>query len=84
MPNARLTQLMKDKNIKPLNLPPPPKVKYLSGKDDPRLPSQIYNDIKDRNDVKDIVEFPGLKHGKKQYRVTFKKNSDFNISTFYI
>ena len=46
MSNARLKQLMKDNNIKPLKLPPTPKPTILTGKEDPRLPKQIFQRAK--------------------------------------
>ena len=85
MSNARLKQLMKDNNIKPLKLPPTPKHTILNGKEDPRLPKQSFNELKDRDDVVEIVVFPYTpRNRKKQYRVTLKQCDDFNTCIFYV
>ena len=83
MSNARLKQLMKDNNIKSLKVPPTPKPKILSGKGDPRLPKQIFNQLKNRDDIVEIVVFSYTpRNRKKRYRVTLKQCHDFNICIF--
>ena len=66
-------------NIKPLKFLPTPKPTILSGQEDPRLPQQIFNEQKDRDDIVEIVVFLYTpRNRKKQLRVTLKQCDDFN------
>ena len=57
---------MKDNNIKPLKLLPTPKPTILSSEEDPRLPKQIFNEVKDRDDIVEIFVFPHTPRNRKK------------------
>ena len=85
MSNARLKQLKKDNNIKPPKIPSPLQPKILSVKEDPRLLKQIFIELKDRDDIVEIVVFKYTPiNRKKQNRVPLKQCDYFNIRIFYV
>ena len=64
---------------------PPLKTTILSGKEDPWLPEQIFNELKDRDGVVEIVVFLHTpRYRGKQYVVTMKQSVDFNFCIFYV
>ena len=69
---------MKDNNIKPLKLPPNPKPTILFGEEDARLPKQIFNYLKNRDNLVEIVVFQNTHTNRKnQNRITLKQRDDF-------
>lgn len=84
MPNRRIQQLIKDRNIPPLKLPKPPDPVLLSGIQDPLLPQQIAEDLSSRNDVLEIAYYPPFRNGKGEFRVTFSKSQNFRVYRFYV
>ena len=83
MSNARLKQLMGDNNIKPLKLPPPPESLILSGTEDPRLPKQIVNELKETTLSKVSFSRTRLATGKSN-GVTLKPCDYLNNCIFYV
>ena len=84
MSNQCLQQLMKDRNIPPLKIPKPPDPVILSGLEDPLLPVQIAKELSSRDDVVEIAYFAPFRNWRGQFRVTFKKNGNFNFCRFYV
>ena len=71
--------------IQPLELPPPLDPIILSGIDDHLQPKQIAEEFKSREDILEIAFLPPYgRRMKSQYRVTFKKSDEFNITIFYV
>ena len=85
MSSQRLQNLMKELNIQPLELPPPPDPIILSGIDDHLSPKQIAEELKSRKDFLEIASLPPYgRRTKCQHRVTFKKSDEFNTNVFYV
>ena len=85
MPNERIREIMKAKNIQPLRLPQRiSNISKLDGINDPKLPKQIAKELAGREDVLEIqyYEFTG-KDQKGEYRVKLKSSDNFNICIFY-
>ena len=85
MPNKRIQELMKAKNIKPIKLPKRQhKIIKLDGIDDPRLPKQIAQELAGRNDVREIVyHIYGDDETKREYQVNLNSSDGFYTCLFY-
>ena len=85
MSNQRLKKLMKELKIPQLKIPPPPEPIILSGIHDHLLPKQIAEELAAREDIVEIAYIPPYgRRTRCQYRVTFKRNEDFNVHIFYV
>ena len=83
--DARLEQLFKDNNIKLLKIPPLPKPAIQSAKDYPRMPEQIFNELKKSTvEIVDVfVSSYTPRNWKKPYVVTLKQCDDFISCIFW-
>ena len=85
MPNERIREIMKAKNIKPLKLPQRfSNVEKLEGINDQKLPKQISKELAGREDVLEIQYYQFAGNDEKgEYRVKLKSSDNFNICIFY-